>query len=282
MEGRRRLARALIVEPALIAELLALGIATGFLAGLLGVGGGMMMVPVLTFLLLGRGVSPGMAVKMAIATSMATILFTSLSSVRAHHRRGAVRWDLVRGMAAGIVQGGLLAGAGVFALVKGQALALFFAVFVGFSATQMLLNRSPSATREMPGFVGQVAAGGGIGFFSGLVGAGGGFISVPFMTWCNVPIHQAVATSAALGFPIALANTIGYIIGGWRLAPELPGAVGYLYLPALVTIACASVLTAPLGARAAHAMNVKTLRRVFALLLYALAAYMLYRGLQTQ
>lgn len=262
----------------LAVELLVLGTATGFLAGLLGIGGGMLMVPFLTFLLSQRGVESGLAVKMAIATSMATILFTSLSSVRAHHGRGAVRWNLVRGMAPGIVAGGLLAGAGVFALVKGQALALFFALFVGFSATQMLLDKKPKPSRQLPGLAGQSAAGTVIGFVSGLVGAGGGFVSVPFMTWCNVAIHQAVATSAALGFPIAAANTLGYVIGGWSLPPALPGAFGYLYLPALAIIVCASVLTAPLGARFAHAMNVRLLKRVFALLLYALAAQMLWKA----
>jgi uncharacterized membrane protein YfcA len=262
-----------------IVELLVLGCFTGLLAGLLGIGGGMLLVPFLTFLLTQRGVDGQFAVKMAIATSMATILFTSISSVRAHHKRGAVRWDLVRGLAPGIVLGGLLAGAGVFALLKGQWLALFFAAFVGFSATQMLLDKKPKPTRQMPGAPGQVAAGGVIGFLSGLVGAGGGFVSVPFMTWCNVAIHNAVATSAALGFPIALANVAGYVIGGWSLTPALPGAFGFLYLPALVLIAAASVLFAPLGARAAHAMNVKQLKRAFAVLLYGLAAYMLYKGL---
>ena len=175
--------------------------------------------------------------------------------------------------------GGLAAGAGVFALVKGQALALFFALFVGFSATQMLLDKKPKPTRQLPGPAGQAAAGGGIGFVSGLVGAGGGFISVPFMTWCNVPIHSAVATSAALGFPIALANTAGYVVGGWSLPPPLPGTLGYLYLPALAVIAVASVLMAPVGARMAHAMDVRQLKRVFALMLYALAGYMLWRAL---
>ena len=262
-----------------IAELLALGCGTGFLAGLLGIGGGMLMVPFLTLILSHRGVDGGIAVKMAIATSMATILFTSLSSVRAHHKRGAVRWDIVRAMAPGIVAGGLLAGAGVFALIKGRWLALFFAGFVGFSATQMLRARKPQPGRQMPGAAGQVAAGAGVGFISGLVGAGGGFISVPFMTWCNVAIHNAVATSVALGFPIALANTVGYLVGGWSLPPTLPGAVGYLYLPALAIIGAASVLCAPLGARAAHAMRVAQLRKVFALLLYALAAYMLFKAL---
>jgi len=267
-----------LFPPLLVAELLALGLAAGFLAGLFGIGGGMLMVPFLTFILSHRGVEPGMAVKMAIATSMSTIVFTSLSSVRAHHRRGAVRWDIVRGMAPGIFVGGLLAGAGAFALLKGQALALVFGLFVAFSATQMLRGRKPAASRQMPGWPGQTAAGTGIGFVSGLVGAGGGFLSVPFMTWCNVPIHHAVATSAALGLPIALASTAGYVVGGWSLPPALPGAAGYLFLPALAVIAAASVSMAPLGARAAHALNVAQLKRAFAMLLYVLAAYMLAKA----
>jgi uncharacterized membrane protein YfcA len=262
-----------------VAELLLLGCGTGFLAGLLGIGGGMLMVPFLTYLLGARGVPPELAVKMAIATSMATILFTSLSSVRAHHRRGAVRWDLVRALAPGIVLGGLAAGAGAFALVKGQVLALFFAIFVGYSATQMLIDRKAQAQRDLPGPLGLAGAGGLIGFLSGLVGAGGGFVTVPYLSRRQVLMHQAVATSAALGFPIALANTAGYVVGGWSLPPALPGAVGYLYLPALAVIAAASVLLAPLGARAAHALPVKQLKRVFAVMLYALAAYMLSRAL---
>ncbi len=262
------------LSPLLIAELLALGVVSGFLAGLLGIGGGMLMVPFLTLILGQRGVPAGMAVQMAIATSMATIIFTSLSSVRAHHARGAVRWDLARSLTPGLVGGGLLAGAGAFAVLKGQGLALIFTLFIGYSALQMLRDRKPRPGRQMPGWRGQTAAGGGIGFLSGLLGAGGAFVSVPFMTWCNVPIRQAVGTSAALGFPIALANTLGYLIGGWGLPAALPGAVGYLYLPALLLIACASVLLAPLGARAAHGMDVTKLKRVFALLLLGLAVYM--------
>jgi uncharacterized membrane protein YfcA len=263
---------------ALVAELLLLGTVTGFLAGLLGVGGGMMMVPFLTWILSSRGVDPGLSVKMAIATSMTTILFTSVSSVRAHHGRGAVRWDLVRTLAPGLVLGGLLSGAGLFAVLKGQGLALFFALFIGFSATQMLLDRKPKPTRQMPGWPGQTAVGGGIGLVSGLVGAGGAFISVPFMTWCNVPIRQAVGTSAALGFPIALANMLGYLIAGRGLAPALPGAFGYLYLPALAIIASASMTMAPLGARVAHSTDTARLKRLFALLLFGLAAYMATRA----
>ncbi|MES2251960.1 MAG: sulfite exporter TauE/SafE family protein [Pseudomonadota bacterium] len=269
-----------LLDPLLIAELAALGLGTGFLAGLLGIGGGMLMVPFITIIMGQRGVPADLAVKMAIATSMATIIFTSVSSVRAHHKRGAVRWDIVQRLAPGIVIGSLAGSLGVFALLKGTALAIFFALFVGFSATQMFLDKKPKPTRQMPGTGGQLAAGGTIGFISGLVGAGGGFISVPFMTWCNVAIHNAVATSAALGFPIAVANVLGYVLSGQSVQGLPAGAFGYIWLPALVVIAACSVFTAPLGARAAHSLPVKKLKRVFASILYLLAAYMLWKGLR--
>lgn len=261
-----------------VAELLAIGTIAGFLAGLLGVGGGMMMVPFLTWIVTSKGVEPGLAVKMAIATSMATIAFTSLASVRAHHARGAVRWDLVRTLSPGIVLGGLAGGAGIFSAFRGQALALFFAGFIGFSALQMLRDRPPSPHRQLPGWPGQTATGAGIGVLSGMVGAGGAFLSVPFMTWCNVPVRHAVGTAAALGFPIAVANTAGYVVGGWNLPAALPGAFGYLYLPALGIIAAASIVFAPLGARTAHRTDVAKLKRLFAALLLCLAGYMLYQA----
>ena len=266
-------------DPSLILELAVLGIATGFLAGLLGIGGGMILVPFLTYLMGEQGVSPDLAVKMAIATSMATIIFTSVSSVRAHHKRGAVRWPLVKGLAPGIVLGSLIGSLGVFAFLKGSFLASFFACFVGFSATQMFLDKKPAPSRQVPGTAGLLGAGSFIGFLSGLVGAGGGFVSVPFMTWCNVAIHNAVATSAALGFPIALANVVGYIISGQNVANLPEYSFGYLWLPALVVIASCSVFMAPVGASAAHRLPVKQLKRVFASILYVLAAYMLYKGL---
>ena len=261
-----------------ILELATLGICTGFLAGLLGIGGGMIMVPFLTILLSNKGVGADLAVKMAIATSMATIIFTSVSSVRAHHKRGAVRWDLVKGLAPGIVLGSAIASMGVFAMLKGASLAIFFGLFVGFSATQMFLDKKPAPSRQMPGFGGQLAAGGVIGFLSGLVGAGGGFISVPFMAWCNIAIHNAVATSAALGFPIAVANVAGYVLSGLKVENLPSGAFGYIWVPALVVIAVCSVFTAPLGAKAAHNLPVKKLKRIFASILYLLAAYMFYKG----
>jgi uncharacterized membrane protein YfcA len=178
----------------LLLELIALGVMSGFLAGLLGIGGGMVMVPFLTLIMSTRGAAPDLAVKMAIATSMATIVFTSIASVRAHHKKGAVRWDIVRGLTPGIVLGSLISSLGLFALLKGSYLAVFFGLFVGFSATQMFLDKKPKPSRQMPQAGGRWVAGGLIGLLSGLVGAGGGFISVPFMAWCNVATALCMAT----------------------------------------------------------------------------------------
>jgi uncharacterized membrane protein YfcA len=269
----------MFIEPLLIVELATLGIVTGFLAGLLGIGGGMMMVPFITIIMSNRGVTPDLAIKMAIATSMATIIFTSVSSVWAHQKRGAVRWDIVKRVAPGIVVGSLAGSLGVFSLLKGSYLAVFFGLFVGFSATQMFLDKKPEPTRQLPGTSGLVAAGSFIGFLSGLVGAGGAFISVPFMTWCNVAIRSAVATSAALGFPIAFANVTGYIISGLSVRNLPVGAFGYIWLPALAVIATCSFLMAPLGAKAAHTLPIEKLKRIFASVLYLLAIYMLYKGI---
>ena len=148
------------LEPMSIALLALLGLLGGFMAGLLGIGGGMILVPFTSAILAAQGVGAELALKMAIATSMATIVFTSISSVRAHHRRGAVRWDLVRRLAPGIVAGAALASLGAFALIKGPALGVVFAVFVFFSGTQMLLNKKPAATRQLPGAAGLAGMGG--------------------------------------------------------------------------------------------------------------------------
>ncbi|MEO5734479.1 MAG: sulfite exporter TauE/SafE family protein [Rubrivivax sp.] len=261
----------------LIAELLALGVVVGFLAGLLGIGGGMMIVPVLSMLLARRGVEPGLALKVSIATAMATILFTALASLRAHHRLGAVRWGVVRTLSPGIVAGGLLAGGAAFPLLKGPGLALLFALFVGLTSLQMMRGKPPRPGRELPGAAGLAGVGLGIGFLSGLLGAGGAFLAVPFMTWCNVPPRQAVGTGAAIGMPVAAASTLGYMIAGWHLPPPLPGSIGYLYLPALVVMATASTLLAPYGARMAHRIDVGLLRKLFAGLLMVLAVVMVRR-----
>jgi uncharacterized protein len=276
-----------LVDPALVVELLILGLCTGFLAGLLGIGGGMLMVPFVTFILTSKGFPTEHIVKMAVATSLATICFTSLSSVWAHHKRGAVLWPVALTLAPGILVGSAL-GAQLAVALPGKALSVLFAVFVAFSATQMFLNRKPKPSRVLPGQLGMFSVGGLIGVLASIVGAGGAFVSVPFMTWSNVKIHNAVATSAALGFPIAFAGTLGYIWAGWNLPPMqstlagsavLAGNLGYLYLPGLIIISIASMCTAPLGAKTAHKIDIAPLKKVFASVLYVLAAYFLIKSL---
>lgn len=261
----------------LVVGLLVLGAFVGFAAGLLGIGGGMLLVPFLTMILTAKQFPEQYVVHMAVATSLATIMFTSISSVRAHHSRGAVLWPVVKLLAPGILIGSWI-GPGIASRMNASTLAVAFGLFVAFSATQMLLDKKPPPARDLPGPLGMSAAGTGIGVLSGIVGAGGGFISVPFMTWCNVKIHNAVATSAALGFPIALAGTLSYIYFGSKVTDLPEGSLGFIYLPALLVVAIASVLTAPLGAKTAHALPVKSLKKAFAFMLYLLAAYMLFKA----
>ena len=266
----------MLLEFQLIAELALMGTIAGFLAGLLGIGGGLIMVSFMALILEAKGFPAEYVVKMAVATSLATICFTSLSSVRAHHKHGAVLWPVARLLAPGIVLGSLL-GAQIAAALPTRILSLVFALFVAYSATQLFIDRKPKPSRTLPGASGMLGMGGLIGLLSSLVGAGGAFVSVPFMTWCNVNIHQAVATSAALGFPIALAGTLGYIWAGRDLSDMPPGTLGYLYLPGLLVIATLSMSTAPLGARTAHRMDIRPLKRAFAVVLYLLAGYFLMR-----
>jgi uncharacterized membrane protein YfcA len=235
------------VDASLIVVFVLLGAIVGLLAGLLGIGGGMTMVPFLTIIFTREGFPPDHIVHMAVATSTATIMFTSISSAREHHRHGAVLWSVVAGLAPGIIVGSLL-GPQIVGGMSTAVLAGFFGVFVAFSATQMLLDRKPAPTRELPGKPALFGVGSGIGLVSSMVGAGGGFLSVPFMTWCNVRIHNAVATSAALGLPIAVAGTVGYVLAGLRQAGMPPYTIGYIYAPALLAIVAASVLSAPIGA----------------------------------
>jgi uncharacterized protein len=265
------------MDISLILAFLGLGAVVGFAAGLLGIGGGLLLVPCFTFLFTSVGVPGERVVHMAIATSLATILFTSVSSVLAHHQRDAVSWHIVRVLAPGILIGSWI-GPWIGKQLNSAGLAMFFAVFVAVSASQMLLDRKPAAARELPGALGMFAAGGVIGILAGLLGVGGAFVSVPFMTWCNVKIHKAVATSAALGFPIALAGTLANIYYGIKTPGLPPGSLGFVYLPALLVVSLTSVLTAPLGAKTAHRLPVKALRRVFALTMFVLAGYMLHRA----
>lgn len=260
---------------AAIAAFLAIGCAAGFLAGLLGVGGGLIIVPTLVAVFEANGFPSQHVLHIALGTSLASIVFTSISSLRAHHRKGAVDWTTVRGMAGGLAVG-TLAGSWLAARLPSLGLKWFFVVFAYLVAAQMLSGFKPRPTRQLPGLGGLSAAGGAIGAVSSFVGIGGGSLSVPFMSWCNVPMQRAVGTSAALGLPIALAGLVGYAANGAGVSGLPAGSLGFVYLPALAGIVLASVLTAPVGAAVAHRLPVATLKKCFAALLIVLASRMLY------
>ena len=254
-----------------------LGIFTGIFAGMLGIGGGLVMVPTLAVMFSAQaGFPPEEVLHMALGTSMATILFTSISSLRAHHQHQAVLWKVVIQITPGILFGTVL-GTLIASRVPAKPLALFFTVFVCAIALQMVLNLKPKPSRELPGTGGVFAVGTGIGAMSSLVAIGGGAFTVPFLTWCNVNVQKAIGTSAAVGFPIAIGGSLGYIYNGWGHLDLPPWSLGFVYLPALAWMVPPSMLFAPLGARLAHRLPVVTLKRIFAGLLVLLAAKMLWK-----
>lgn len=251
-----------------------LGACSGVLAGLMGVGGGIVIVPALVWLFTAQGFSPSHIQHMAVGTSLATIVFTALSSARAHHGREAVAWQTVRRVSPGIVIGTLV-GSALASLFSTRLLRGIFVVFIYYVAIQMLARITVRPHRQLPGAAGMAGVGGIIGFVSSLVGIGGGSMSVPFMAWCNVPMRTAIGTSAAIGLPIALAGTVGNIVTGWGLPALPPLSFGFVYLPALLGISLVSSLTAPLGARLAHRLPVTALRSGFAVFLLVVGTKML-------
>lgn len=256
------------------AAYLAVGALAGFLAGLLGVGGGFVIVPSLIFLFNSQHFPQTNLVHLALGTSLASIMFTSVSSLRAHHAHGAVNWKIVRHITPGIVIGTLL-GSVFAAMLSSSVLALFFAVFVFFAATQILLDIKPKPHRQLPGSVGTFLVGIIIGFIFSFVGGGGAVLSIPFMLYCNIKTHDAIGTSAAIGFPIAVSGAVGYIFTGLAQASLPPHSLGFVYLPALLGLMVTSVLTAPYGVKLAHRLPVERLKKIFAIFLYIIAAKML-------
>jgi uncharacterized membrane protein YfcA len=249
------------------------GALVGFLAGLLGIGGGMTLVPVLAALFLAQALTSDYNVHMALGTAMASIIFTSSASVREHHKHGAVDWQIVRRMVPGMLFGALISTV-ASGWIPQRTLALAFAAIVYAGATQIFLGTKPGAHATMPGALPVFGVGTVIGIISGLVSAGGTFLTVPFMLFCGVRMHTAIGTGAAIGIPVAMIGTIGYIVSGWRVAGLPPYSLGFVLLPALAMLVLGSVITAPIGARFAHRLPVPTLRRVFACLLYVLATKM--------
>ena len=250
------------------------GACAGTLAGLLGIGGGLIIVPVLAWTLGQSGFSDGLIMQAAVGTSLATIVLTSLSSVLAHHRRGAVLWPVFAALTPGVLAGAFL-GALMAHVLASDSLRVLFGIFVLAVAAQMGLGLHPSPHRDLPGRATLAGVGAGIGLVSALVGIGGGTMTVPFLAWCNVSLRRAVATSAAVGLPIAVAGASGFMVMGAGMETPM-GSLGYVYLPAFAALVLTSVLFAPVGARLAHTLPGETLRRIFAMFLAAVGVKMLF------
>jgi uncharacterized membrane protein YfcA len=253
---------------------MALGSVAGVLAGLLGIGGGLIIVPVLTIMFTSFGYNETYILHMALGTSLTSIIFTSISSMLAHHKRQAVIWPTVIKITPGIIAG-TFSGAWIASMLSTGFLKVFFSFFLFYVATQMLLGIKPKPARTLPGAPGMFTAGGIIGVFSSLVGIGGGSLSVPFLVWCNTKMHQAIGTSAAIGFPIAIAGAAGYIVTGLGIEGLPQYNLGFVNLLALFGIVTASMMFAPLGAKLAHSLPVDKLKKIFAALLYLLGTRML-------
>lgn len=253
-----------------------LGAVVGFLAGLLGIGGGILIVPVLSIIFSFQGFPQEHTHMMALGTSMASIIFTALSSFIAHHKHGAVRWDIWKYIAPGIVITSFF-GPAIASKVPAFYLKIFFVLFIFYVSFQMIANIKPKPSRSIPGAPALAGVGMGIGAVSSLVAIGGGTLTVPFLVWCNVSMQHAIGTSAAVGFCIALAGSFGYIISGLGVATLPQYSFGYVYLPAFVGLVSMSVLTAPIGAKLTHTLPVSKLKKIFALLLLTLGAHMLIK-----
>ena len=256
-----------------IISLLVLGMFAGILAGLLGVGGGIIIVPVLIWIFHGFPDIPTENIMhIALATSLATIVMTSLSSIRAHQKHAAIRWLVVWHLTPGIIVGALV-GTAVASFLSSDTLKIVFALFLLLISIQLGFGAQPSPQRQLPQRFGMNMIGLIIGKMSALVGIGGGSLTVPFLVWCNTPMRNAVATSSACGFPIAVASTLGYIVAGWHM--NLAWSSGYVYWPAVLAIVPTSLLFAPIGAQLAHSISVILLKKFFAVFLAVVSINML-------
>ncbi len=250
------------------------GIFAGLIGGMLGLGGGVIIVPVLHFLFIQQGFSPSILMHLAVTTSLATIIVTSLSATYTHHRKGAVLWSVVYHFAPGILLGAGL-GAVLADSLSSNVLQIVFGVFEILVAIQIGFELKPKAKNGLPKTAGLVSSGVGIGLFSTILGIGGGSLTVPFLLWCNVNIRNAVAVSSACGFPIAVAGTTALIIAGWNNSDVPASSISYLYWPAALVIITMTIFFAPIGARLAHYLSVLMLKRIFAVLLVIVGIRML-------
>lgn len=255
--------------------LFGMGAIAGTLAGLLGIGGGIIIVPVLALVFNAQGVSADVLMHVSIGTSLATIVITSLSSIRAHQQHQAIQWAVFRRITPGVLFGGLL-GAFLAKFIAGDDLRVIFGVFMLFVAAQMIFGNTTKPHRQLPKTMGMFIAGTAIGTMSSLMGVGGGSMSVPFLTWCNMAIRNAVATSSAIGLPIAIAGVSGFILTGWGAEHRPIWSLGFVNIPAFFSIVVASTLFAQVGARLTHRISPRRLRLFFGFFLLALSVKILY------
>ncbi|MHB1676366.1 MAG: sulfite exporter TauE/SafE family protein [Sulfuriferula sp.] len=256
---------------------LGLGIAAGLLGGMLGVGGGIVVVPALLWIFRQQGIATDVLTQLAIGTSLATIVFTSLSAIRAQQQRGAIDWSVVRLLAPASVLGALAGGYGA-GFIPAATLKTIFSVFLIIVAIQLLANWRPAPHWALPGAKGLWGVGVGMGALSAMMGIGGGTIAVPFLHACNIDMKRAIAIASTLGFPIAVFGASGFILSGWHHA-ELPAwSLGYVDLPVLLAVGATSMVVAPLGVRLAHHLPVARLKRVFGIMLLGVALRMLVGG----
>ncbi|MEJ2622481.1 MAG: sulfite exporter TauE/SafE family protein [Candidatus Thiodiazotropha sp.] len=257
--------------------LLLAGALAGTAAGLLGIGGGVIIVPVLSLVFDSAGIPADTIIKVAVGTSLATIVFTAISSIWAHHQRGAVRWPLVKTMTPGVVVGSLV-GAWLADIIPGYWLTVGFISFLILVSIQMTIGPI-SANRTLPGPQTLRGVSALVGCLSSLMGIGGGALHVPFLSWFGVPVKQAIATAAAIGFPLAVTASLGFIFTGLNEKHLPDHSLGYVNLPAFAGVVAASILFAPLGAALAHKLPDRLIKRVFALFLFLLAMRMAYKML---
>jgi uncharacterized protein len=252
------------------------GAFVGFLAGLLGIGGGMMLVPMLSAIFTAQHFAPDHIVHMALATGMASVIFTSSSSVRSHHAKAAVDWSIVKRMVLPMILG-TLSSSFASGWIDQKTLAIGFVVIVYGGAYQIYSGKKPAAGKTMPSTRWLWMFGLPIGFICGLVSAGGTFLTVPLMLYFGVPMRTAVGTGAALGIPVAVFGTIGFILSGWKISGLPDPHLGFVFVPALCALVVVSVLTAPIGANLAHRLPTQTLKKVFACSLFLVATKMLVK-----
>ncbi|ENU30934.1 hypothetical protein F991_01277 [Acinetobacter sp. CIP-A165] len=259
---------------------LLIGAIAGFTAGLFGVGGGLIIVPILYIVFTQMNYDPNVIMHIAIGTSLATIIVTSISSVMAHHRQGAVLWPVFRNLAPGLVLGSFL-GAGIADLMSGQHLQLVIGVFAIWMAYKMFKGAYAvvNSSRHLPSAPVQFAAGGGIGVASAIFGIGGGSLTVPFLNRYGVVMQKAVATSAACGLPIAAAGAVGFMWFGAKEQINVPNTIGYVHIYAFLGISVMSFITAKVGAKVAHRLSPAMLKKCFAGLLVTVGCYFVYKGL---